>query len=61
MYCLCVHAQVLYNDRSPMENHHLAASWALLMQPQYNFVGGMGKEAVAKMRKLLIELVLSTE
>lgn len=29
---------LLYNDRSPHENHHLAASWALLAE--YNFMRG---------------------
>ncbi len=28
---------LLYNDRSPMENHHCSASWALLRE--YNFLG----------------------
>ncbi len=44
-----------------MENHHLAAAWALLMQPQHNILTGLSKEAVARLRKLVIELVLSTE
>ncbi len=46
-----------------MENHHLAASWALLTSSssQYNFLSKLSKEALMKMRKLLIELVLGTE
>jgi hypothetical protein len=28
---------ILYNDRSPMENHHLAASFDVLNQDDYNF------------------------
>ncbi len=44
-----------------MENHHLAAAWTLLMQPQYNFARDMSKESLAKLRKLVIELVLATE
>lgn len=30
--------QLLYNDASPMENHHLAATFQLLAQDQYNFL-----------------------
>lgn len=29
---------VLYNDRSPMENHHLAASFQLLNSEEFNFM-----------------------
>eukprot|EP00798_Chlamydomonas_sp_ICE-L_P002633 gene2633-5006_t len=29
---------VLYNDRSPMENHHLAAAFSLMSSPEYNFM-----------------------
>ena len=29
---------VLYNDRSPMENHHLAASFQLMNSEEYNFM-----------------------
>ncbi len=29
---------VLYNDRSPMENHHLAAAFQLINTPEYNFM-----------------------
>lgn len=30
---------LLYNDRSPHENHHLAAAWGLLVE--HNFLGGI--------------------
>ncbi len=53
--------QVLYNDKSPMENHHLAAAFALINKPEYDVLAGVSKEARAAMRKLIIELVLSTE
>ena len=32
---------VLYNDRSPMENHHLAASFQLMNSDEYNFLRKM--------------------
>ena len=30
--------QLLYNDSSPMENHHIAASYAVLRESQNNFM-----------------------
>ena len=29
---------ITYNDQSPLENHHLAASYRLLMRSHYNFL-----------------------
>jgi hypothetical protein len=29
---------ILYNDRSPMENHHLASAFALLNSEDHNFM-----------------------
>jgi hypothetical protein len=52
---------VLYNDRSPLENHHLAAAFALLRRPEYNFMPSMPKAEFEKYRKLVIELVLATD
>lgn len=31
--CLCLR-------RSPLENHHLAAAFTVLQQPEYNFTAG---------------------
>ena len=33
---MCV--QLLYNDVSPMENHHLASAFTLMREEQYNFL-----------------------
>ena len=30
-----------YNDRSPMENHHVSATWILLKKEQFNFMRKM--------------------
>ena len=29
---------LLYNDRSPMENHHVSATWMMLKEEQHNFL-----------------------
>jgi hypothetical protein len=50
-----------YNDRAPMENHHLSASFALLRRPELNFLSHLDKRQYDALRKLVIELVLSTD
>lgn len=52
---------ILYNDRSPMENHHLAAAFTLLNNPAYNFMAGVPQRQREYMRKLVIDLVLATD
>ncbi len=54
---------VVYNDRSPMENHHLAAAFMLLRQPGLDFISAasLGKPAWAKLRKHVIDMVLATD
>ncbi len=44
-----------------MENHHLAAAFELLLQPEYNCLKGLSKAQRDKLRKLVIDLVLATE
>eukprot|EP00983_Pelagomonas_calceolata_P115935 1160252-Pelagomonas_calceolata.AAC.19 len=39
-----MHTQLLYNDMSPMENHHLAATFQILAQDHYNFLARSPKE-----------------
>ncbi|KAJ9520692.1 hypothetical protein QJQ45_007556 [Haematococcus lacustris] len=50
-----------YNDRSPMENHHLAGAFSLLKHPDLNFLQAMPKASYDRLRKLMIELVLGTD
>ncbi|GAX78545.1 hypothetical protein CEUSTIGMA_g5985.t1 [Chlamydomonas eustigma] len=52
---------VLYNDTSPMENHHLAASFLLLHGDALNFLHGMTTKLKAKLRKRIISLVMATD
>lgn len=44
-----------------MENHHLSASFALLRRPELNFLSALDKRQYDVLRKLVIELVLSTD
>ncbi|KAF6253310.1 hypothetical protein COO60DRAFT_1547491 [Scenedesmus sp. NREL 46B-D3] len=52
---------VLYNDRSPLENHHLAAAFKLMRHPDFNFLAALPKSDFEKFRKVVIELVLATD
>ncbi|PNW81070.1 hypothetical protein CHLRE_07g342350v5 [Chlamydomonas reinhardtii] len=52
---------VLYNDRSPMENHHLAASFQLMNSDEYNFLRKMHNKQRETLRKQIIEMVLATD
>ena len=52
---------VRYNDRSPMENYHISASWVLLKEEKYNFLKKLPAKALEFLRKLLIDMVLSTD
>eukprot|EP00798_Chlamydomonas_sp_ICE-L_P023244 gene23244-30468_t len=52
---------IRYNDRAPMENHHLAAAFDLLQHPDYNFTSEMHKKDQDTLRKLMIDLVLATD
>lgn len=50
-----------YNDISPMENHHVAAVFKLVRIQEYNFLKKMPKEKLARLRRLLIDMVLATD
>ena len=50
-----------YNDRSPMENHHVSATWLLLKEERFNFLRKMPQKAVDVLRKQVIDMVLATD
>lgn len=50
-----------YNDRSPMENHHLAAAFTLMKEEQYDFLAALPIKAKERFRKQVIEMVLATD
>lgn len=43
---------VRYNDRSPLENHHLAAAFTLMRKPEYDFICNVPKAEFDKLRKV---------
>ncbi|CAG5097780.1 Oidioi.mRNA.OKI2018_I69.XSR.g15228.t2.cds [Oikopleura dioica] len=53
---------ILYNDRSVLENHHVAAAWKLLISdPKLNFLANLDPTLSSTIRDNTIELVLSTD
>lgn len=57
----CDSRALLYNDRSPNENHHVAAAFALLLRPECNFLERLNGGEFAQVRKLVINGVLATD
>lgn len=53
----------LYNDRSVLENHHVATAFSMLLEKDgsRNFLVNLTKEEYKAFRELTIELVLSTD
>ena len=53
---------ILYNDRSVLENHHVASAWKLMISnPKFEFLSGLDPLLLNKIRIATIELVLSTD
>ena len=52
---------IRYNDKSVLENHHLAAAFALLQNDDRNIFKGLNKDAYKKTRIKIINIVLATD
>lgn len=52
---------VQYNDNSPLENMHLSTAFQLLSKPQNNFMEKFPKSTFREFRRMIIEMVLSTD
>ncbi|GFR42649.1 hypothetical protein Agub_g3586, partial [Astrephomene gubernaculifera] len=52
---------VRYNDRSPLENHHCAASFSLLLRPELDLLAPLSPAERSSFRKQVIEMVLATD
>ncbi|KAG5474189.1 hypothetical protein CUR178_04302 [Leishmania enriettii] len=51
----------LYNDRSILENHHLACTFELLRNPRYNIFATLSDEQRLVVRETILEMVLATD
>ncbi|KAK9810064.1 hypothetical protein WJX72_004187 [[Myrmecia] bisecta] len=52
---------LLYNDVSPLENHHAAEASLLMLQKDADFMRRMARDKKAKLRKMMIQVVLATD
>jgi hypothetical protein len=50
-----------YNDRSILENYHIASTFELLKEERFNFLSDMDPSQYRYIRELMIELVLATD
>ena len=51
---------VIYNDKSVLENHHVAAFFRTMIDNDCNIFGNLNKSEFQYVRTLLIDLVLGT-
>ncbi|RNF26517.1 cAMP-phosphodiesterase D [Trypanosoma conorhini] len=51
----------LYNDRSILENHHVACVFELILNPTYNVFAPLSREQMQVVRETMIEMVLATD
>lgn len=52
---------ITYNDRSPLENMHLATAFEILSRPQNTFTESFPVAQYRDMRRLMIEMVIATD
>ncbi|KAJ3115749.1 hypothetical protein HDU96_000080 [Phlyctochytrium bullatum] len=52
---------ILYNDRSVLENHHLASAFSVLNKPECNFLSHMPRSEFKSLREMIIDMVLATD
>ncbi|XP_062971920.1 dual specificity calcium/calmodulin-dependent 3',5'-cyclic nucleotide phosphodiesterase 1A-like [Elgaria multicarinata webbii] len=52
---------LLYNDKSVLENHHVSAAYHLMESEDMNILANLNKEEWRELRRLVIQMVLSTD
>ncbi|KAI8812445.1 hypothetical protein BJ742DRAFT_768518 [Cladochytrium replicatum] len=52
---------ILYNDRSILENHHVASAFAILSREECNFVELLPRDIFRQFREQVIDMVLATD
>eukprot|EP00741_Cyanophora_paradoxa_P019347 tig00000215_g18675.t1 len=51
-----------YNDKSPLESHHVSAAWsALVSREDLNFLSNWPRPALKELRRTVIDMVLATD
>lgn len=52
---------IKYNDKSPLENHHVAATFFLLMKGENDILENFNKDNYKQFRDRMIQLILATD
>ncbi|KAJ3234543.1 cAMP-specific 3',5'-cyclic phosphodiesterase 4D [Chytriomyces hyalinus] len=52
---------ILYNDKSILENHHLATAFSLMSRTDLDFLGQLPRAEFKNIRETVIEMVLATD
>jgi len=55
------HLSILYNDRSPLENHHAASAFMLLSHPENNILVNLSPSEYDEVRASMITSILATD
>ncbi|KAJ1566162.1 cAMP-specific 3',5'-cyclic phosphodiesterase 4D [Cladochytrium tenue] len=52
---------IMYNDRSVLENHHLATAFRVLSRSDCNFMAHFSRDHFKQVREMVIDMVLATD
>ncbi|KAJ3213637.1 cAMP-specific 3',5'-cyclic phosphodiesterase 4A [Dinochytrium kinnereticum] len=52
---------IFYNDRSVLENHHLASAWGIVMKDESNILCNLNKDEYKIVREQCVDMVLATD
>lgn len=52
---------VEYNDKSPLENHHIAETFKIIGKEEYDIFKNLNPDEYKAVRKTMIEIVLATD
>jgi hypothetical protein len=52
---------ITYNDKSVLENHHLATTFRILRSAQHNIFSGFSRDKYKQIRNQIVDMVLATD
>lgn len=52
---------LLYNDKSPLENHHTSALFSIMQDSKMNILSGLSRSEYIEFRSLVVDMILGTD
>lgn len=52
---------LLYNDKSPLENHHASALFSILQDDKLNILAGLSRSEYHEFRSVVVDMILGTD